>query len=100
MSFGDIKPPSLRRVETLIWKYLYLVARNQMKPEEMMELVIHSIVPQEVLENFGRDKHRLRRYFRENFDPIRDHTSFFFPGAFFTFRFHSCIYIVVQDLGL
>lgn len=100
MSFGDIKPASLRRVETLIWKYLYLVARNQMPAEEMLEHVIHSIVPQEVLENFGRDKYRLRCYFKENFDAIRDHTSFFFPGECINIFIYSPSYKAVQDLGL
>lgn len=81
MTFGDKKPASLRTVETLIWRYLYLVARNEMKAEDMLEQVIHSVVPQEVLESFKGDKHRLHDHFKENFDELRDQTDFFFPRA-------------------
>lgn len=81
MTFGDKKPASLRTVETLIWRDLYLVARNEMKAEDMLEHVIHSIVPQEVLESFKGDKHRLHDHFKEAFDELRDQTNFFFPRA-------------------
>lgn len=91
MSFGDQKPASLRRIETIIWQRLYLVARNEMRAEEMLEEVIHCVVPQEVLQTFGQDKHRLHAYFRENFDAIEDQTNFFFPGEFFILIVHSAL---------
>ncbi|KAE9383933.1 hypothetical protein BT96DRAFT_1008618 [Gymnopus androsaceus JB14] len=37
MSLGDIKPASLREIETLIWRNLYLVAQCQLSAEEMMD---------------------------------------------------------------
>lgn len=82
MSLGDIKPASLRETETLIWKDLYLVARCQLSAEEMFNHVLDHIVPSQDLESFRLDKHRLHRYFKAKYDPIRDHTSFFLLGEF------------------
>lgn len=83
MSLGDIKPPSLRKIESLIWKNLYLVARCQLSAEDMMHCVLNSIVDAETLDSFNGDKHKLHRYFKEKFDPIVAHTSFFFPGEIY-----------------
>jgi len=80
MSLGDIKPASLREIETLIWKNLYLVARCQISAEEMMDRVLDSIVEPKLLGSFRPNKTELHDYFKEKFDPIRDHTGFFFPG--------------------
>lgn len=80
MSLGDIKPDSLREIESLIWKDLYLVARCQLTAEKMMEHVLGSIVEPDVLASFRLDKFKLRDHFKTKYDPIRDHTGFFFPG--------------------
>lgn len=85
MSLGDIKPESLRTIESFIWKNLFLVARNQISAEDMMECVLRKFVEPEDLDSFRRDKHRLRRHFKEKFDPIQYHTSFFFPGVYYNF---------------
>lgn len=77
-----IKPASLRETETLIWKDLYLVARCQLSAEEMFNHVLDHILPSQDLESFRLDKHRLHRYFKAKYDPIRDHTSFFLLGEF------------------
>lgn len=80
MNLGDIKPRSLREIEALIWKNLYLVARCELTAKEMMDRVLDSIVNPELLDSFRKDRHKLRKHFKEKFDPIRDHTGFFFPG--------------------
>lgn len=80
MSLGDIKPESLREIESLIWKDLYLVARCQLSAEKMMEHVLGNIVDPELLASFRLDKSKLRNEFKKKYDPIRDHTGFFFPG--------------------
>ncbi|KAE9389205.1 hypothetical protein BT96DRAFT_947038 [Gymnopus androsaceus JB14] len=79
LSLGDIKPASLREIETLIWKNLYLVARCQLSPQEMMDRVLDHIVEPQELESFKYDREKLRTYLNKKFDPIRDHTSFFHP---------------------
>lgn len=85
MSLGDIKPASLREIESLIWKDLYLVARCQLSAEEMMEHVLGTIVEPELLESFRMDKFKLRKHLKEKYDPIRDYTSFFYPGELHRF---------------
>lgn len=80
MSLGDIKPASLREIETLIWKNLYLVARCQLTPEEMMNRVLDSIIEPDIFDSFYKDKARLHDFLQKKFHPIRDYTSFFFPG--------------------
>lgn len=80
MSLGDIKPESLREIESLIWKDLYLVARCELSAEEMMQHVLDNIVDPERLASFRLDKSQLRNYFKEKYQPMRDHTGFFLPG--------------------
>lgn len=80
MSLGDIKPASLRAIETVIWKNLYLVARCKLSAVEMMNNVLDSIVEPTVLDTFHFDKMKFRSFFKDKFDPILDHTGFFFPG--------------------
>lgn len=83
MCLGDIKPASLREIETLIWKNLYLVARCQLSAEEMIDRVLDSIVEPHVFQSFNKDKAKLHDFLQKKFHPIRDHTSFFFPGEDF-----------------
>lgn len=85
MSLGDVKPPSLRKIESLIWKDLYLVARCQLSAEDMMEHVLGTVVRPERQASFRLNKAKLREYLREKYQPIRDHTGFFFPGEFNSF---------------
>lgn len=85
MSIGDVKPPSLQALESVIWKNLYLVAHCQLSAEDMLKHVFDSIVEPQLLASFRQDKHRLHRHFREHFDPIEDYTGFFFPG-----EHHDC----------
>lgn len=80
LSLGDIKPASLREIETIIWKNLYLVARCQLDAQAMMDRVLDHIVEPQELQKFKFDKEKLRMYLNKKFDPIRDHTSFFHPG--------------------
>lgn len=82
MTIGDVKPLSLRELESDIWKYLYLVSRGEMQAERMVEIVLDSMVEPPVLNSFRFDKEALFKHFREKFDPIRDHTGFFFAGRF------------------
>lgn len=82
MSLGDIKPASLLEVESLIWKDLYLVARCRLSPDDMVQHVLDHIIDTNSLESLGRDKHRLRQYFKDKYDPIRDHMDFFQPCEF------------------
>jgi len=89
---GDIKPKSLRKIETLIWQDLFAVARCQLDPEQMADHVLDSIVEPAVLEKMSRSKHALRQHFKTNFDPVLDHTSFFFPGMFFLRFFQFAMY--------
>lgn len=86
MSLGDVKPASLRKIESFIWKNLYLVARCQLSAEDMMHCVLDSIVKPEILDSFKGDKHELHRHFKKEFDPIDDHTGFFFPGEIYNVR--------------
>lgn len=86
MSLGDIKPASLREIETLIWRDLYLVARCQLSAEDMMEHVLGTIVKPELLASFRLNKVKLREHLREKYQPIRDHTGFFFPGELYSFK--------------
>lgn len=80
MSLGDIKPDSLCEIESLIWKYLYLVAQCQLSAEKMMEHVLDNIVDPELLASFWLDKSKLQNKFKKKYEPIHDHTGFFFPG--------------------
>lgn len=80
MSLGDIKPASLQVIETVIWTNLYLVARCQLSAVEMMNNVLDSVVEPTVLDAFHFDKMKFRSFFKDKFDPILDHTGFFFPG--------------------
>lgn len=45
-----------------------------------MNIVLDSIVEPEVLDTFHFDKMKFRSFFKDKFDPIRDHTGFFIPG--------------------
>lgn len=83
MSLGDIKPASLREIETLIWKNLYHVARCELSAEDMMHNVLNSIIKPQILDSFHGDKHQLHGHFKEKFDSIDDHTGFFFPGEIY-----------------
>lgn len=80
MCVGDTKPAPLRKIEALIWKNLYLVARCRMTPAELMNTVLDSIVEPTVLEGFHMDKIKFRDYFKSRFDSIENHKSYFFPG--------------------
>lgn len=84
MSLGDIKPLSLRKIESTIWRNLYLVARCKLSAKEMVDHVLDSIVNPATLDSFGHDKTELRAFFKREFKPIRDHTSFFFPGKVYS----------------
>lgn len=87
LTLGDIKPDSLRRIETLIWQQLILVSRRSITAETMVDRVLASIVPPHILSNFrpqgAKFKQDVRKYFAESFDELNDHTSFFFPGRLF-----------------
>ena len=78
MSLGDIKPASLREIETLIWRNLYLVARCQLSAEEMMHRVLDTIVDAPILISGNKDE--LNTFFANKFGSIENHTGFFFPG--------------------
>lgn len=80
MCVGDTKPEPLRKIEALIWKNLYLVARCRMTPADLMNIVLDSIVDPTVLEGFHMDKIKFRDYFKTRFDSIENHKSYFFPG--------------------
>lgn len=86
MSLGDVKPASLRNIESLIWKDLYLVARRQLSAEDMMEDVLGTVVPPERQASFRLNKTKLREHLREKYQPILDHTGFFFPGELNSFK--------------
>ncbi|KAE9395469.1 hypothetical protein BT96DRAFT_942381 [Gymnopus androsaceus JB14] len=45
-----------------------------------MDRVLDSIVELKLLGSFCPNKTELHHYFKEKFDPIRDHTGFFFPA--------------------
>lgn len=85
MSIGDVKPASLRALESIIWKNLYLVACCRLSAEDMLKRVLDSVVDPLILASFRQDKHRLHRHFREHFNAIDDYTGFFFPG-----EYHGC----------
>lgn len=81
MSLGDVKPASLRKIETVIWKNLYLVARCQLTATEMMNRVLDNIVDPQELAGFHFDKVKFREFFKKKYDHMDHHTSFFFPGT-------------------
>lgn len=47
-----------------------------------MENILGEIVEPEILASFRMDKFKLRKHLKEKYQPIRDHTGFFFPGEF------------------
>jgi hypothetical protein len=83
LCLGDIKPHSLRELETLIWKKLLLVSQRKITPQKMIDLVLDSVVDANTLVSFRLSNHALHKYINAKFDPVRDHTSFFFPGTGF-----------------
>ncbi|KAF5343519.1 hypothetical protein D9757_014940 [Collybiopsis confluens] len=87
LMLGDIKPPSLRDLENLIWENLFLVSRRQLLPEALVDRVLDSIIDPSILQNL--DNRALHEYFKAKFDPIRDYTGFFFPGIQVCFFFPS-----------
>lgn len=84
MSLGDIKPLSLRKIESTIWRNLYLVAQCKLSAKEMVDHVLNSIVDPATLKSFGHDKTELCAFFKREFEPICDHMSFFFPGKVYS----------------
>ena len=82
MSLGDIKPESLRLLESLIWKHLLQVVRCEISPADMVNIILDTVVPPAVLSGFCLNQVALRDHFDEKFDATRDHTDFFHPGIF------------------
>ncbi|KAF5361225.1 hypothetical protein D9757_013232 [Collybiopsis confluens] len=68
LTLGDIKPPSLRDLENLIWENLFLVSRRQLLPEALVDRVLDSIIDPSILQNL--DNRALHKYFKAKFDPI------------------------------
>lgn len=52
MHLGDVKPASLREIEVLIWKDLFLVAQCKLSAEDMLNHVLGEIVDPVVLASF------------------------------------------------
>ena len=50
----------------------------------MVNNVLDHIISPDKLDTLHGDIRLLRAYFKEKFDPIKDHTGFFFPGKFLT----------------
>lgn len=82
MHLGDVKPASLREIEVLIWKDLFLVTQCKLSAEDMLNHVLGEIVDPVVLVSFRMDRHKLRDHFQEKFQPKRDHLGFFIPSEF------------------
>jgi len=48
----------------------------------MVDEVLDHIAEPALVDSFQYNSRKLHDYFLQKFDPIRDHTSFFFPGTF------------------
>ncbi|KAF5365357.1 hypothetical protein D9757_013777 [Collybiopsis confluens] len=85
LTLGDMKPESLRSIETYIWRNLSLVSRRQLTPEAMIDLVLDSVISPKVTATFLSEdtkfKKDLRKHFSSFFDEERDDTLFFFPNV-------------------
>lgn len=90
LSLGDMKPLSLRQLETLIWTNLFLVSRREISASEMISRVLDTIIDGETISSFHGDANALRDYFRRKYDPVEDHISFFHPGLDFSFFTLTC----------